>query len=145
MPKQKFLPAALALVVVMPVMTVAQTAALTTAFFEKNHVSPRNAAALHATISDKTLSIKKLNSGAIERVYYGARRIDAKGEKTRYKISQAGIEEQYDGAPRVLLIYDWRGHAYVCLENLGELDMLGGAEGTCPYEIVATTEGNKIK
>ena len=25
---------------------------------------------------------------------------------------------------------------------LGELDMLDGAEGTCPYEIVATTRGN---
>jgi hypothetical protein len=45
---------------------------------------------------------------------------------------------------RMLLIYDWQNHAYVCLENVGELDVLKGAEGTCPYEIVATVKGNHL-
>jgi hypothetical protein len=90
-----------------------------------------------ATMSGKTITIKTLRSGAIERVYYGTQRIGAKGE-----ISEGGIEEQHDGASRMLLIYDWQGHAYVCLENVGELDMLDAAEGTCPYEIIAMTQGN---
>jgi hypothetical protein len=125
-----------------PVLAAAQTDALTTAFFEKNKVAPRNAAKLRATISDKTIAIKTLKSGAIEHVYYGAQRVDAKGEKTKYRFGKGGIEEEHDGALRMLLIYDWQGHAYVCLENVGDLDVLDGAEGTCPYEIVATTQGN---
>ena len=44
----------------------------------------------------------------------------------------------------MLLIYDWHGHAYVCLANVGDLDVLGDAEGTCPYEIVATMQGNHV-
>jgi hypothetical protein len=129
-------------VLVIPVLAAAQTDGLTTAFFEKNKVAPRNAAKLRATISDKTISIKTLKSDAITKIYYGALRVGDKGEKTKYKIGKGGIEEEHDGAPRMLLIYDWQGHAYVCLENLGELDMLDDAEGTCPYEIVATTRGN---
>jgi hypothetical protein len=130
-------------VVVMPVIAAAQPAALTTAFFEKNRVSPRDAAKLRATVADSTLSIKTLKSGAIEQVYYGAQRIDAKGAKAKYKIGKGGIEEEYNGTSRMLLIYDWQDHAYVCLENVGDLDELNGAQGTCPYEIVATARGNQ--
>lgn len=143
MNKPKLLAAALAIGGLgMPVLTAAQTDSLTTAFFEKNRVPPRNAAKLHATIFDKTISIKALNSGAIEQVYYGVQRIDARGTKTRYKITKGGIEEEHGGVPRMLLIYDWHGHAYVCVQNVGDLDELGEAEGTCPYEIVATTQDN---
>lgn len=129
-------------VAALPVPAAAQTEALTTTFFEKNKVTPRNGAKLRTAIYNNTISIKTLKSGAIEQVYYGAQRVDAKGEKTKYKIHKGGIEEEHDGVLRVLLIYDWRGHAYVCLENVGELDELEGEEGTCPYEIVATTQGN---
>jgi len=132
-------------IVPIAVPAAAQTAPFTTAFFEKNKVAPRDAAKLRATIFDKTVSIKTLKSGAIEQVYYGVQRIDAKGEKTKYKIGKGGIEEEHDGVPRMLLIYDWRGHAYGCLENVGELDELDGEEGTCPYEIVATTQGNHTR
>jgi hypothetical protein len=132
-------------VVAIAVQAAAQTAPLTTALFEKNKVAPRDAARLRTTIFDKTISIKTLKSGAIEQVYYGAQRVDAKGEKTKYKIGKGGIEEEHDGVLRVLLIYDWRGHAYGCLENVGELDELDGEEGTCPYEIVAATQGNHIR
>jgi hypothetical protein len=129
-------------VAALAVTAAAQTAALTTTFFEKNKVAPRSGAKLRTTIYNNTISIKTLKSGAIEQVYYGAQRIDAKGEKTKYTIYKGGIEEEHDGVLRVLMIYDWRGHAYVCLENVGELDELNGEEGTCPYEIVATTQGN---
>jgi hypothetical protein len=129
--------------VAVPVLAAAQTAAFTTAFFEKNKVPPRDGAKLRATISDNTVSIKTLKGGAVEQVYYGAQRIDAKGGKTKYKIGKGGIEEEHDGTPRMLLIYDWQNHAYVCLENVGDLDELDGAEGTCPYEIVATARGNQ--
>jgi hypothetical protein len=143
MNKPKLLAAALAFGgSVMPVLAVAQADSLTTAFFEKNNVPPRNAARLHATIFDKTISIKALSSGAIEQVYYGIQRVDAKGEKTKYKITKGGIEEEHGGVPRMLLIYDWHGHSYVCVQNVGDLDELAEAEGTCPYEIVATTQGN---
>jgi hypothetical protein len=130
--------------IAVPVVTAAQTALLTTAFFEKNKVSPRDAAKLRATISDNTISMKTLKGGAVEQIYYGAQRIDAKGGKTKYKIGKGGIEEEYNGTPRMLLIYDWQDHAYVCLENVGDLDELNGAEGTCPYEIVAAARGNQI-
>jgi hypothetical protein len=140
----KFSAAALAFgVCAMPVIAAAQPAALTTAFFEKNKISPRDAAKLRITVADNTLSIKTLKSGAVEQVYYGAQRIDAKGAKTKYKIGRGGIEEEYNGTPRMLLIYDWQDRAYVCLENIGDLDELNGAQGTCPYEIVATARGNQ--
>ena len=129
----------------MPVLTAAQQDSLTTAFFEKNGVSPRTSAKLHATIFDRTISIKELKNGVIERIYYGAERIDARGTKTKYHIRQGGIEEEYGGVPRVLLIYDWHGHAYICLENVGDLDELGDSVGTCPYEIVATAQGNHTR
>jgi len=146
MNKPKLLAAALASgVLAMPVMTAAQTDAPTTAFFEKNKVAPRTAAKLRATIADKTISLKTLKSGAVELVYYGAQRIDASGERTKYKIGRAGIEEEHDGAPRMLLIYDWHGHAYVCLENVGDLDVLDDAAGTCPYEIIAAIQGNHTR
>jgi hypothetical protein len=146
MNKPKLLAAALAFgVLAMPVVAAAQTDGLTTAFFEKNNVAPRNAAKLRTTIADKTISIKTLKSGAVELVYYGAQRIDATGERTKYKIGKGGIEEEHDGAPRMLLIYDWQGHAYVCLENVGELDVLDDAAGTCPYEIIAALQGNHIR
>jgi hypothetical protein len=146
MNKPKLLAAALAFGgLVMPVLTAAQTDSLTTAFFEENKVPPRNAAKLRATIFDKTISIKALKSGAIEQVYYGAQRVDAKGEKTKYKIREGGIEEEHGGVPRMLLIYDWHSHAYVCLEDVGDLDELAEAKGTCPYEIVATTQDNHTR
>lgn len=129
----------------MPASSSAQTALLTTAFFEKNKVPPRSAAKLHATIFDKTISIKALEGGTIERVYYGAQRVDAGGEKTKYRIREGGIEEEHGGVPRMLLIYDWHGHAYGCVENVGDLDELAGAEGTCPYEIVATAQDDRIR
>ncbi len=126
----------------MPILAVAQTVSLTTAFFEKNKVPPRNAATLHTTIFGKTISIKALKSGSIEQVYYGAQRIDSKGIKSNYTITKAGIEEEYGGVLRMLLIYDWHGHAYACVENVGDLDELGEADGTCPYEIVGSTQDN---
>ena len=93
---------------------------------------------------DQTLSIRALKTGAIERVYYGpgSQRIDSKGVKTQYHIRGNGIEEEAAGVLRMLVIYDWDGHAYVCLEAVGDLDELGAAEGSCPYEIVATTQGD---
>lgn len=127
-----------------PILASAQTEALTTAFFELHHVAPRSTARLRATIIGKTISTKSLKTGAVEWVYYGANRVDAKGEKSRYRIHDSGIEEEHDGEPRMLLIYDWQGHAYVCLENVGDLDVLDDAEGTCPYEIVSAAEGNHI-
>src|ERR1700761_4617689 len=81
----------------------------TTAFFEKHAVSPRGATQLRATVVGRTISIKTLQSGAVEQVYYGARRMDAKGIQTRYKIIEGAIQEEHDGAPRLLLIYDWHG------------------------------------
>jgi hypothetical protein len=114
----------------------------TTAFFEKHGVSPRDATKLRATVVGQTISIKALKSGALEQVYYGAQRVDARGTQTRYKIIEGAIQEEHDSAPRLLLIYDWQGHSYICLQNVGELDELGDAEGTCPYEIVATARGN---
>ena len=132
---------------VTPVLTAAQEHPLTTAFFEKNGVSPRDTTKLRATVFNKTISIETLASGAIERVYYGsgAKRIDSKGATTKYQIVQSSIEEQYDGVQRMLLIYDWGGHAYICLENVGDLDEIGEAVGTCPYVIVATTQGDHTR
>jgi hypothetical protein len=129
---------------VTPVLTAAQENSLTTAFFEKHGVSPRDTAKLRATVLNKTISIKALASGAIERVYYGygAKRIDSKGATTKFRIVQSSIEEEYDGVQRMLLIYDWDGHAYICLENVGDLDEIGEAVGTCPYVIVAATQGD---
>jgi hypothetical protein len=129
---------------VTPVPTAAQENSLTTAFFEKHGVSPRDTAKLRATVLNKTISIKALASGAIERVYYGygAKRIDSKGATTKFRIVQSSIEEEYDGVQRMLLIYDWDGHAYICLENVGDLDEIGEAVGTCPYVIVAATQGD---
>lgn len=130
--------------VLTPVLAAAQDNPPTTAFFEKNGVSPRDTTRLRATVLNKTISIKALASGAIEQVYYGsgAKRIDSKGATTQYQIVQSGIEEEYDGAHRMLLIYDWHGQAYICLENVGDLDEIGEAVGTCPYVIVATTPGD---
>ncbi len=146
MSKPAFLAAALVLGgLAMPVLAASQADSFTTAFFEKHHVLPRGAAKLRATISDRIVSIRDLKSGAIERVYYGDRRVDAKGDKTKYRIIEGAIEEEHGDVPRMLLIYDWRGHAYVCLENVGDLDELDGAEGTCPYEIVATEERTRGK
>jgi hypothetical protein len=130
-------------VVAITVPAAAQTDALTTTFFEKNKVAPRNAAKLRATISNDTISIKTLKSGAIQQVYYGARRIDTKGQKSEYSIGKLGIEEEVDGVLRMLVIYDWRGHTYGCLANVGEGDELEGQEGSCPYEIVGTARGNQ--
>lgn len=130
---------ALALV---PLLAAAQTVALSTAFFEKQGIAPRTATQLRATVVDQTIAMKLLQSGALEQVYYGTRRIDAKGIKTQYKIVDSAIQEEHDGVLRQLLIYDWHGHSYICLENVGELEELGAAEGTCPYEIVATVRGN---
>jgi hypothetical protein len=146
MNKPRLLAAALALGgLLMPVLAAAQADSLTTAFFEENKVPARNTSKLRATIFDKTISIKALKSGAIEQVYYGAQRIDAKGEKTNYRIREGGIEEEHGGVPRMLLIYDWHGHTYVCLEDVGDLDELAEAKGTCPYEIVAATQDNHTR
>lgn len=146
MSKPAFLAAALVFGgLAMPVLAASQADSFTTAFFEKHHVLPRGAAKLRATISDRIVSIKELKSGAVERVYYGDRRVDAKGEKTEYRIIEGGGIEEYGDVPRMLLIYDWHGHAYVCVENVGELDELEGAEGTCPYEIVATEDRTRGK
>jgi hypothetical protein len=122
----------------LPVLAAAQSKPLTTAFFEENRVRPRDAARLRATILNRTISIRTLKDGAIEQVRYGAMRVDGRGEKTKYTIRDGGIEEQHGGVPRMLLIYDWHGHAYGCLEDVGDLDELGEAKGTCPFEIVAT-------
>jgi len=126
----------------LPVLAAAQPDSLSTAFFEKRGIAPRTATQLRATVVDRTISIKSLQGGALEQVYYGARRIDARGTTTRYKIVADAIQEERDGVLRQLLIYDWHGHSYICLENVGELEELGAAEGTCPYEIVATARGN---
>ena len=130
-----------------PVLTTAQENSLTTAFFEKNEVSPRNTTKLRATVFNQTVSIKTLASGAIERVYYGdgTKRIGSKGATTKYRIVQNGLEEEYEGVQRKLLIYDWHGHAYICLENIGDLDEIGEAVGTCPYVIVATAQGDHTR
>jgi hypothetical protein len=132
---------------VIPVLTAAQENSLTTAFFEKNSVSPRDTAKLRATVLNKTIAIKALASGAIERVYYGygAKRVDSKGATTKYQIVQSSIQEEYDGVQRMLLIYDWNGQAYICLDNVGDLDEIGEAAGTCPYVIVATTQGDHTR
>jgi hypothetical protein len=127
-----------------PVLLAAQADALTIAFFQNQHLRPRDAAALRATVLDRTLVIRTLKSGTIERVYYGARRIDAKNARTNYRIADAGIREDHDGVQRVLLVYDWQGSAYVCVDNVGELDDLGEAAGTCPYQIVSTIRGNHV-
>jgi hypothetical protein len=125
-----------------PDPSVAQTNSLTIAFFEKHNVRPRNAAELRATVLGKTLVIKTLKSGAVERVYYGAQRVDGKGEKTKYKIVGGGIREDPGGVPRMLLIYEWHGAAYVCVDNVGDLDELGEDTGTCPYQIVTSVPNN---
>ncbi len=132
---------------VTPLLTAAQENSLTTAFFEKHAVTPRDTAKLRATVSNRTVSIETLASGAIERVYYGsgAKRIDSKGASTKYQIVQNSIQEEHDGVQRMLLIYDWDGHAYICLENVGDLDEIGEAVGTCPYVIVATTQGDHTR
>jgi hypothetical protein len=132
---------------VTPVPTAAQENSLTTAFFEKNAVSPRDSAKLRATVLNKTVSIKALASGAIERVYYGdgAKRVDSKGATTKYQIAHSSIEEEFDGVQRMLLIYDWKGYAYICVDNVGELDEIGEAAGTCPYVIVATAQGDHTR
>jgi hypothetical protein len=148
MKKFNFVAAALAFsTLLMPVRSSAQKDSLTTAFFEKNGVAPRNSAKLRTSVFDRTISIKELNSGTIERVYYGygAKRIDATGTKTKYHIRAGHIEEEYGGVPRMLMIYDWHGRAYICVDNVGDLDEIGDAAGTCPYEVVATAQGNHMR
>jgi hypothetical protein len=148
MKKFNFVAAALAFsTLLMPVRSAAQKDSLTTAFFEKNGVAPRNSAKLRTSVFDRTISIKELNSGTIERVYYGygAKRIDATGTKTKYHIRAGHIEEEYGGVPRMLMIYDWHGRAYICVDNVGDLDEIGDAAGTCPYEVVATAQGNHMR
>ena len=122
----------------------ADTDTKTTAFFEKNKVAPLDAQKTRAAVNDKTVSLKHLTDGAVEDVYYGGQRGDAKGGKSKYRIGKDGIEEEIDGVPRRLLLYAWQDHTYVCLENVGDLDELDGAEGTCPYEIVKSTSGNHL-
>ncbi len=134
---------ALALAVA-PGVARAETDAKTTAFFEKNKVAPLDAAKTKAAVDGKTVAFKHLADGATEEVFYGGQRFDAKGGKAKYKIGKDGIEEEIDGTPRRLLLYVWQDHTYACLENVGDLDELDGAEGTCPYEIVKTTSGNHL-
>jgi hypothetical protein len=129
---------------VAPSAARAGTDAKTTAFFEKNKVAPLDAPKTRAAVNDKTVSLKHLTDGAVEEVYYGGQRVDAKGGTSKYRIGKDGIEEEIDGAPRRLLLYVWQDHTYVCLENVGDLDELDGAEGTCPYEIVKATSGNHL-
>jgi hypothetical protein len=124
-------------------LVAAEPVSLSTTFFEKHGISPRTAAQLRTTVVGRTIAIKTLQGGALEQVYYGAQRIDAKGIKTPYKIVEQAIQEERAGVLRLLLIYDWHAHSYICLENVGELEELGAAEGTCPYEIVATAHGNQ--
>jgi hypothetical protein len=127
-----------------PTIASAQTDVPTTALFERHHVAPRSTAALRTTITGRTLSIKSLKTGAMESWYYGTQRIDANGKKFDYRIHDSGIEEERDGDLVLLLVYDWHGHSYICLANIGDSDVLGDAEGTCPYEIVGASEGNHL-
>jgi len=117
---------------------------MTTTFFEKIKIAPRGLQKLKATVYDKTISVKDLSSGSVEDVYYGQKKIDPKGNKSEYKLTQYGIEQDYDDSPRLLMIYDWHDHSYICLANIGDNDSLGDAEGTCPYEIVNTRSGNHL-
>ena len=145
MSKPIFRAAALALGLSLAAGTaLAQADVKTTAFFEKNKVAPFDAPKTKAAVGDKTISLKHLADGAVEDVYYGPQRIDAKGGKSKYKIGKDGIEEEIDGVPRRLLLYAWQDRTYVCLENVGDLDELEGAEGTCPYELVKATSGNHL-
>jgi hypothetical protein len=116
-----------------------------TAFFEKLHVPPLNTAQLRALVAGKTVTFKLIATGAQERVFYGPRRVDKKGARTAYRISKSAIEQTRDGVPHLLLIYEWQGRTFGCLENVGDLDELGDQEGLCPYEIVEASSGNQAK
>jgi hypothetical protein len=134
---------ALALVLA-PGLARAEPDAKTTAFFEKNKVAALDAAKTKAAVDGKTITFKHLADGTTEEVFYGGQRFDAKGGKSKYLINKNGISEEIDGTPRRLLLYVWQDHTYACLENVGDLDELDGAEGTCPYEIVKATSGNHL-
>lgn len=115
---------------------------ISTAYFEKLHVPPLRADRLRELFAGKTVTFKRIATGARERVYYGAQRVDERGAETSYRIADGDIEQMRRGVRHLLLVYEWQGRTYGCLENVGDLDALGDQVGLCPYEIVGEAAGN---